>query len=175
MKRPKAKKRTTRRKLTSSAAPKAPWQKTPRAVRPKRYAGGKVNPRIPLPKPPGPWVDEERNHVTGQRYEDFNAHIDFETGREIVKRAARRAGDRGEGFKSRGPVLHAMRVAKLEAWYRAAMNDGALWNEERGRPFTAAELRGKTTKADRRYERRAARPARTEARRRRWGDYDEPF
>jgi hypothetical protein len=71
-----------------------------------------VNELLPEPRPPGPWVDA-RACTCGASYEDFRAWPSFHDGAQRV----RQVNGEGGGYRSRGPVLWAMRVLKLEAWY----------------------------------------------------------
>ena len=83
---------------------------------------------VPLPDPPGPWVDDERC-ICGAHfgtYAAFNSRVTFAEAAAALRQLnqSAEAGDfwRGQesgGFRSRGPVLHMMRVFKLERWYAA--------------------------------------------------------
>lgn len=134
-----------RKAAKASTVRKAPARKRAAPTRPKRQAaapakraerkawgGVQVNAEIPLPRPPGPWVDEVKNYVTG---ENFRSGITFADGVELVRSAARAQRIPGDGYRSRGPVLWAMHCLKLQAWYLEAMNDGALWDHARRRPL----------------------------------------
>jgi hypothetical protein len=83
----------------------------------RRGLGVCVNADIPLPVAPGLWVNETRC-LCGQVYQHFRAHPDW---MECVQRIRGANGGwyKGGGFRSRGPVLHVMRCAKLEAWYQS--------------------------------------------------------
>lgn len=143
---------STRRKPARKTAAKRPSPPRPRKPAARRPHGGSVvNPRIPLPRPPGPWVDEKRNYVTGERYSDFRAHVTPEEAGARLRQEARRQG-LGDPYISRGPILWVMRVMKLEAWYEKALYDGALWDPKRRRPL---EL---TAKRHRRRVKRKAKP-----------------
>jgi len=84
------------------------------------------NVTVPLPDPPGPWVDDERC-ICGDHfatYAAFNSRVTFGEASQALRQLnqSAEAGDfwRGQesgGFRSRGPVLHMMRVMKLERWY----------------------------------------------------------
>lgn len=71
-----------------------------------------VNARLPEPRSPGDWVSAERC-VCGSTYKRFKPGVKFSDGVEMVRI---RNGEDG-GFRTRGPVLWAMRVIKLELWY----------------------------------------------------------
>lgn len=58
----------------------------------------------------------------------------------MIRRSADAQGIAGGGFRSRGPVLHAMRACKLGRWYDKAAEDGQLWNAKKNRPYTEREL-----------------------------------
>lgn len=75
-----------------------------------------VNPRIDLDELPHDAVDYERCETCGERYEDFNAGVTWDDGVELLRRAAQAQGDDGGGFRSRGPVLWAMRAVKMSRW-----------------------------------------------------------
>lgn len=111
------------------------------STRPRRAGGVRVNPTLPLPEAPGPWVDETTNHVTGGRYRDYRSTCDFGRAGHMIRKASEAQGIPGGGYRSRGPILHAMRVCKLGEWYEDALDDGYFWHHEAGRPFTADELR----------------------------------
>lgn len=99
-----------------------------------------INAKIPAPRPPGPWVNEEVNLVTGERFEDFHPNIRFADARARVAAAngerfdASRGLTGGKGYLSRGPVLWMMHVMKLERWYEKAATDGYAWDKKCGRP-----------------------------------------
>ena len=66
-----------------------------------------VNPKVAEPTPPGPWVDDERCEC-GELYDEYRTGVRF---------SAVAASMSDGSFKSRGPVLWRMRVAKLTEWY----------------------------------------------------------
>lgn len=76
------------------------------------------NPNLPAPTAPHEWVDEVRCLVCGEAYATFRPGVSFAEGAQLVRLAA---GDRhecgGGGYRSRRPVLWAMRVLKLREWY----------------------------------------------------------
>ena len=150
----KTKASTSKTKASTSKA-KASTSKAKASTR--LFGGVQVNPTIPIPRSPGPWVDEERNAITGQTYDDFRSTCTFGDGVAMVRRAAKRAGDAGGGYRSVGPVKHALRVCKLDQWYQKAMDDEGLWNHAARRPYNARELE-KMEAAAKRAE--AKRPAR---------------
>lgn len=130
-------------------------------VKPKRDTRGHtaVNAVVRVPKSPGPWVNEEVNLVTGERFEDFHPRISFA---EARRRVAASNGERAEhgpsgwgktggtGYISRGPVLWMMHVMKLEAWYEHCYPDGAGWDFARRRPFgTPDRATKRVTKTER--------------------------
>jgi hypothetical protein len=85
-----------------------------------------VNAEIPLPESPGPWVDEYRC-TCGDHLADYSrSHygVSWDDGVELLRDTNRGAGIEGQGYRSRGPVLHAMRVLKLERWYDDHRNCG---------------------------------------------------
>lgn len=75
-----------------------------------------VNSTIALPRSPGSWVDEERC-TCGATYAQFRAYPDWQEACATI-RTANGGFTGGGGFRSRGPVLHVMRVMKLLAWYQ---------------------------------------------------------
>lgn len=86
--------------------------------------GVRVNENIPAPRAPGPWVDEERCFGCREESKRFRPGVAFADGVELVRS---RNGETG-GFRSRGPVLYAMRVLKLSLWYeRHSECDGYPW------------------------------------------------
>ena len=135
-----------KRRATSKRwdAPKARKATAP-AGRRRVHTGATVNPEIRAPKPPGGWVDETRNYVTGERFEDFKPGITPEDAARRLRQAARQQGT-GDPYISRGPVLWTMHVLKLEAWYERAWGDGALWDPIRRRPLELRAPRKRTTK-----------------------------
>lgn len=91
------------------------------------WSGVPVNEDLPAPRSPGPWVDPEQCEACGARYRDFRAGIDWSDGVALVR------GHNGEGggYRSRGPVLWAMRVLKLDAWYMEHWCCGEAWHAAR--------------------------------------------
>lgn len=79
------------------------------------------NEHIPEPKSPGRWIDQYRC-VCGAEYKNFRL-FSYRTSQgnrfsEACNRVRLANGERG-GFRSRGAVLWALRVMKLQAWYDA--------------------------------------------------------
>lgn len=72
-----------------------------------------VNALLKAPDPPGSWVNESSCLICGETYEEFEAGISWNDGVVLV----RSVNEEGGGYRSRGPVLWAMRVQKLQAWY----------------------------------------------------------
>lgn len=105
----------------------------------------KANADLPLPEPPGPWVNESRC-VCGAHLADYKRSrfgVTWDQGVDLlrtVNAAAEQQGelpgiggspdDPGAGFRSRGPVLWAMRVLKMERWYAAHATCGGAWYSE---------------------------------------------
>jgi len=83
-----------------------------------------VNPLFAEPSPPGPWVSGERCLGCGEDYGDFRGPLDFAAAADVLRQAAKTAGDDGGGYRSRGPVLWVMRVFKLDAWFLQHMECG---------------------------------------------------
>ena len=75
-----------------------------------------MNATMREPRSPGPWVDED-GCACGDSFADFHAGITFDEGVQAV-RAAGGGFDAGGGYRSRGPVLWAMHVLRLDDWYR---------------------------------------------------------
>lgn len=75
-----------------------------------------VNPRLELDPPPHDGVDFEFCELCQDRYDDWNAGVTWDDGVDLLRRAAQAAGDDGGGFRSRRPVLWAMRVVKMSRW-----------------------------------------------------------
>lgn len=103
------------RKITGWTDDGAPIYATRK--RPPRFAGRPVNPLVPLPKPPGAWVNDETCTACGAKYDEFVPGVDFRSAANALRMAAG-GFESGGGYRSRGPVLHMMRVMKLEEWYR---------------------------------------------------------
>ena len=72
-----------------------------------------VNARLAEPSSPGPWVDDYECSTCGERYSNFIAGVTFAEAANLVRLHNPPSG----GFRSRGPVLWAMRVIKLSQWY----------------------------------------------------------
>jgi len=72
-----------------------------------------VNAEIAAPCPPGQWVDYYTCACCGENYESFHPGISWDQGVTLV----RSANDGAGGFRSRKPILWAMRVLKLTAWF----------------------------------------------------------
>ena len=83
----------------------------------RRPTGAVVNPDMPAPDPPGPWVDESACYVCCESYVDYRAGFTFEDAADLLRQVAKGAGDQGGGYRSRGPVLWTLRTMKLTAWY----------------------------------------------------------
>jgi hypothetical protein len=72
------------------------------------------------------WCNDRRCLVCRKLYENFNAGISFRDGAQAVRQA--NGGDvAGGGFRSRGPVLWAMRCLKLDAWAEMHLDCGFSW------------------------------------------------
>lgn len=76
-----------------------------------------VNPSLPEPAPPGPWVDPIACDGCGNSYSDFRARVTYA---ELAAELRALWGD--SWFKSgpgrgRRQILWAMRVRKLVYWY----------------------------------------------------------
>ena len=135
----KTRKRKKRKpKVQMTAAQKKAWNAYKREAKkeglqvgpkPRRRGGGNmVNEPDPLPEPPrdGPWIQysehpkdnmtELRCMVCGAWYRDHRAgefhKAGYEDGVERVRSLAEAAGNEYGGYKTRGPVLWAMRVLK---------------------------------------------------------------
>lgn len=81
-----------------------------------------VNNEIPKPIPPGPWVNEFRCKC-GDHLAEYSKTSQGVTWDEGVQRLRETNADiEGKGYRSRGPVLWAMRVIKLERWYADHVN-----------------------------------------------------
>ena len=57
----------------------------------------------------------------GDLYRDHRGSYSFIDACARIRHAAARDGDEGGGYRSRGPVLWAMRVLKAEDWLMAHM------------------------------------------------------
>lgn len=75
-----------------------------------------VNSTISEPRSPGPWVDDTECSC-GQKYYTFRCGVTFRDGADLVRMMNKPDG----GYRSRGPVLWAMRTIKLAHWYAAHM------------------------------------------------------
>ena len=73
-----------------------------------------VNAKILRPTPPGPWVDSIECEC-GCKYDMVKFGICWDDGVALVRSMN---GEDG-GFRTRGPVLWAMRTLKLSMWYAA--------------------------------------------------------
>lgn len=74
-----------------------------------------VNVPIKLPKLP-PWLDLESCEGCGDLYKDHRGDYDWQAACNRMRHAAEAEGDSGGGYRSRGPVLWALRVLKAESW-----------------------------------------------------------
>ena len=75
------------------------------------------NATIRRPASPGLWVNEE-TCTCGAHYRKSRFGITWKMGVDLVR--ASNGGfdsENGGGYKSAGPILWAMRVLKLDAWY----------------------------------------------------------
>lgn len=73
------------------------------------------NETLRKPRSPGPWVNEE-TCTCGAHYRRSRYGISWKMGVDLV-RATNGGFEGGGGYRSKGPVLWAMRVIKLDAWY----------------------------------------------------------
>ncbi len=100
-----------------------------------RHQGSVVNADIPKPKRPGWWVDEKNCDVCGKTYLAHRAPSGNDEALQLVRQANKAAGDDGGGYRSRGPMLWARKILKLEHWYETHMTCGQSlsFNEHQGR------------------------------------------
>jgi hypothetical protein len=77
-----------------------------------------VNVTIEPPEwPPYPSdADDDYCPACDEHYQDFRPGITWDAGVETLRHASVSAGDPGGGFRTRGPVLWAMRALKLALW-----------------------------------------------------------
>lgn len=74
-----------------------------------------VNEPIRLPALP-PWLDLERCEGCGDLYRDHRGAYTWGDACASVRAHAALAGDEGGGYRSKGPVLWALRALKVESW-----------------------------------------------------------
>lgn len=94
-----------------------------------RWKGAVVNEHIAEPKRPGGWVNRERCLCCGARYSEHRGQVvdySWDAATQLVRSNNGATG----GFRSRGPVLWAMRVLKLTDWYLVHEICGELWDGE---------------------------------------------
>lgn len=65
-----------------------------------------------------PWADGDQCDHCGAQYADFTAGISWCDGAQRVRHANQ---DNDGGYRTRGPVLWAMHILKLEAWVEEHM------------------------------------------------------
>ena len=108
---PKKKKRTRKKSIYRSENVTA-WE-----AQQRRKGGTVVNPTIETPDPFCDDVDSEKCLVCGEYYKTTVLHAGGVA--EATQRIRQAAGgwDKGGGYRTRGPLLWAMHVLKLEAWY----------------------------------------------------------
>jgi hypothetical protein len=84
-----------------------------------------------------PWCDDETCQVCGEKYTAWTAGISFDAGVALVRQSNGAAG----GYRSRGPVLWAMRCLKLDAWAMRHLTCGACWEADHagGEGYAPAE------------------------------------
>lgn len=88
----------------------------------RRSTGATVNPQIPLPASPAPkLITAEGCEICGETPREWSAGVDYGDGVALLRQAARREGDKGGGYRSRGPVLWAMHVVKIGRFYERHM------------------------------------------------------
>ena len=95
-----------------------------------RWRGAVVNEFIAEPDRPGPWVNQARCLCCGADYRDHRQEIVPYSWDDAVQLVRSRNGgsSEGGGYRSRGPVLWALRVLKLADWYAVHAVCGELWN-----------------------------------------------
>jgi hypothetical protein len=87
-----------------------------------RRGGPEVNENLePAIFPPGPWVDDVECVCMDHpgTYKNFNSRVTFGEAADRVRQVNRDNPNAPGGWRSRGAVLWAMRVIKLERWYDA--------------------------------------------------------
>ena len=75
---------------------------------------------MPAPSPLFGGIDEEHCSICKASYLDFRSGVTFAEAAALV-RLSNGGFEAGGGYRSRGPVLWAMRVMKLRAWYEEHM------------------------------------------------------
>lgn len=75
-----------------------------------------VNPYLPEPEPL--YAVSYDVCVCGALYSTSHFGITFQQGVNYIRTEAAWRGDAGNGYRSRRPVLWAMHVLKLQAWYQ---------------------------------------------------------
>lgn len=109
------------------------WE-DPRRRRRYPWKGMAVNPRRDAPDPSGPWVDETRCLVCGALYSAHRGSYGFQEAAQRIRQGAKAEGDAGGGYRSRRPVLWALRCLKLEDWYLEHWPCGSGWDFTRHAP-----------------------------------------
>ena len=80
--------------------------------------GNTVNAPLRAPRSSNYWVNERECSACGERYSSFKAGVRFSDGVALVRTNNGPSDEAGKGgYRSRGPVLWAMRVIKLGHWY----------------------------------------------------------
>jgi hypothetical protein len=97
----------------------------PRGRKRHEHRGRVVNPRIRLPTPPGPWIDDERCKVCGETYTAHRSGVSFGQARAQLDNAWPK--EQGARFISLGSVLFKMREIKLVSWYLRHAECGFEW------------------------------------------------
>ena len=94
-----------------------------RRLRPRTHTGAVMNEELePSPMIPArdlTWVDEDECSVCGEQYRATDLGVTWDQGEALIRQTNTRgqvAGSSG-GYRSRGPVLWAMRVEKLTRWF----------------------------------------------------------
>lgn len=94
-----------------------------RRQRPRRWKGQAVNAELRAESVfrPGEmdWVDDEACSVCGERYEAVDLGVTWDDGVQLVRRSNPNGPTPGSsgGFRSRGPILFAMKQIKRGRWY----------------------------------------------------------
>jgi hypothetical protein len=111
---------------------------TAREAQKRRRKGAVVNETIPRPKPPCKGLDEEKCEVCGEFVKEVKLGAnDVQAASQLIRRSAG-GWAAGGGYRSRGPLLWAMHVNKLERFYLRHLEHCELqfmYQEETGSIF----------------------------------------
>jgi len=111
---------------------------TAREAQRRRRGGAQVNPTIPVPDPPCETLDAEMCTVCGEYVKEISLGANSVSAASQLIRQSAGGYSAGGGYRSRGPLLWAMHVNKLQRFYERHLEHCELlrmFQEDTGSDF----------------------------------------